>query len=221
MVKVGGYMTISIENMDHMQMDVLKEIGNIGAGNAMTALAQMLNKKVDMSVPKVEILEFKEVVELLGGPEVLVCGIYFRFDGDMAGNIMFMFSLPSAKLLTNLLMLKEDNYTQNTEALDDIEKSALQEIGNILSGAYISSLTMLTGLNMKLSIPSLAIDMAGAILSVPIIQYGQVGDKVLLIETEFHQEDKDIKGFFFLIPDLEFYEILLKSLGVLDNGSNN
>lgn len=214
-------MTISIENMDHMQMDVLKEIGNIGAGNAMTALAQMLNKKVDMSVPKVEILEFKEVVELLGGPEVLVCGIYFRFDGDMAGNIMFMFSLPSAKLLTNLLMLKEDNYTQNTEALDDIEKSALQEIGNILSGAYISSLTMLTGLNMKLSIPSLAIDMAGAILSVPIIQYGQVGDKVLLIETEFHQEDKDIKGFFFLIPDLEFYEILLKSLGVLDNGSNN
>ena len=134
---------------------------------------------------------------------------------------MFMFSLPSAKLLTNLLMLKEDNYTQNTEALDDIEKSALQEIGNILSGAYISSLTMLTGLNMKLSIPSLAIDMAGAILSVPIIQYGQVGDKVLLIETEFDQEDKDIKGFFFLIPDLEFYEILLKSLGVLDNGSNN
>lgn len=214
-------MTISIENMDHMQMDVLKEIGNIGAGNAMTALAQMLNKKVDMSVPKVEILEFKEVVELLGGPEELVCGLYFRFDGDMAGNIMFMFSLPSAKLLTSLLIWKENNQIQDRGDLDDIERSALQEIGNILSGAYISSLTMLTGLNMKLSIPSLAVDMAGAILSVPIIQYGQVGDKVLLIETEFHQEDKDIKGFFFLIPDLEFYDILLKSLGVLDNGSNN
>ncbi len=206
-------MITSIDDMNNMQLDVLREVGNIGAGNATTALAQMLNRKVDMSVPKVEILEFKDVVGLLGGPEVLACGVYFRFDGDLTGNILFMLPALSAKQLTSLLIMQNDN----SQKLGEIERSALQEIGNILSGAYVSSLTTLTNLNIKISIPSLAVDMAGAILSVPIIQYGQTGDKVLLIETEFHEGDKNIIGFFFLIPDLGSYEVLLKSLGVIRN----
>ncbi|TCO79923.1 chemotaxis protein CheC [Marinisporobacter balticus] len=205
-------MGISIEEMNNMQLDVLKEVGNIGAGNAATALAKMLNRKIDMNVPKVEILEFREVAELLGGAEIPVCGIYFNVVGDLTGNIMFLLTLESSKLLANMLLLREEN----SEILDEIEQSALQEIGNILSGAYISSLTTLTGLNMKISIPSLTTDMAGAILSVPIIQYGQVGDKVLLIETEFHEGNDEIKGYFFLIPDVDSFEILLKSLGVLE-----
>lgn len=205
-------MGISIEEMNSMQLDVLKEVGNIGAGNAATALAKMLNRKIDMNVPKVEILEFKEVAELLGGAEIPVCGIYFGVDGDLTGNIMFLLTLKSSRLLANMLLLKEED----SEILNEIDQSALQEIGNILSGAYISSLTTLTGLDMKISIPSLTTDMAGAILSVPIIQYGQVGDKVLLIETEFHEGNDEIKGYFFLIPDVDSFEILLKSLGVLE-----
>ncbi|MCT4606745.1 MAG: chemotaxis protein CheC [Marinisporobacter sp.] len=205
-------MGISIEEMNNMQLDVLKEVGNIGAGNAATALAKMLNRKIDMNVPKVEILEFKEVTELLGGAEKAVCGIYFNVDGDLTGNIMFLLTIESAKMLANMLLLK-DECSGNLEELD---QSALQEIGNILSGAYISSLTTLTGLNMKISVPSLTTDMAGAILSVPIIQYGQVGDRVLLIETEFNEGNDDIKGYFFLVPDVESFEVLLKSLGVLE-----
>ncbi|KXG75772.1 chemotaxis protein CheC [Thermotalea metallivorans] len=204
-------MGISIEELNSMQIDVLKEIGNIGAGNAATALAKMLDRKIDMNVPKVEILEFKEVAELLGGAEVPVCGIYFRVEGDISGSIMFLLPLKSSKVLANMIMLKEDE----SEIFDEIDQSALQEIGNILSGSYVSSLSSLTGLSIKISIPSLAIDMAGAILSVPIIQFGQVGDHVLLIETEFHEDKNDVKGFFFLIPDAESFEILLKSLGVL------
>ncbi|QEK12251.1 chemotaxis protein CheC [Crassaminicella thermophila] len=205
-------MGISIEEMNNMQLDVLKEVGNIGAGNATTALAVMLNRKIDMNVPKVEILEFNEVVELLGGADVPICGVYFHVDGDLTGNIMFMLTMDSSKLLANMLLFKENK----TKALDEIEQSALKEIGNILSSAYISSLTTLTGLNMKISVPSLSMDMAGAILSVPIIQYGQVGDKVLVIETEFNEGDNDIKGFFFLIPDVDSFDVLLKSLGVLE-----
>ncbi|WP_129596977.1 chemotaxis protein CheC [Anaerophilus nitritogenes] len=205
-------MGISIEEMNNMQLDVLKEIGNIGAGNAATALAKMVNRKIDMNVPKVEVLEFKEVTELLGGAEIPVCGIYFDVDGDLTGNIMFLLTMKSSRILANMLLYKEDN----SEILDEIDQSALQEIGNILSGAYISSLTALTGLNLKISIPSLSLDMAGAILSVPIIQYGQVGDKVLLIETEFNEGDDNIKGYFFLVPDVDSFEILLKSLGVLE-----
>ncbi|MDF2545863.1 chemotaxis protein CheC [Anaerosolibacter sp.] len=204
-------MGISIEELDSQQIDVLKEIGNIGAGNAATALAKMIDRKIDMNVPKVEILEFKEVAELLGGPEVPVCGIYFRVDGDISGSIMFLLTLRSSTTLTNMIMPSNDGL----EIPDEIGQSALQEIGNILSGSYISSLSALTGLDIKISVPSLAIDMSGAILSVPIIQFGQVGDHVLLIETEFNEGNNEVKGFFFLIPDEDSFEILLKSLGVL------
>jgi chemotaxis protein CheC len=204
-------MGISIEELDSQQIDVLKEIGNIGAGNAATALAKMIDRKIDMNVPKVEILEFKEVAELLGGPEIPVCGIYFRVDGDISGSIMFLLTLKSSTTLTNMIMPS----IGDIEIPDEIGQSALQEIGNILSGSYISSLSALTGLDIKISVPSLAIDMAGAILSVPIIQFGQVGDHVLLIETEFNEGNNEVKGFFFLIPDEDSFEILLKSLGVL------
>ncbi len=205
-------MGMGLDELSSVQIDVLKEIGNIGAGNAATALAKILDRKIDMNVPKVEILEFKEVVELFGGEEIPASGIYFRFEGDLTGNIMFMLGLKSSKKLTNMLTGKDDT----SDILDEIDQSALQEIGNILSGAYVSSITSLTNLNMKISVPSLSIDMAGAILSVPIIQYGQMGDKVLLIETEFREGNNDVKGFFFLIPDPDFFEILLNSLGALE-----
>jgi chemotaxis protein CheC len=117
----------------------------------------------------------------------------------------------SAKLLTNLLMSKIDD----TDNLDDMDFSALQEVGNILSGSYLSSLSSLTGLKLIVSVPSLALDMAGAILSVPVILFGQVGDKVMLIETDFNEGSNCVKGNFFLIPDEDSFEILLKSLGVI------
>lgn len=201
------------EYFDHMNgivLDVLKEIGNIGAGNAATALAKMIDKKVDMKVPKVSILEFKEVPELLGGEETPVCGIFFKIEGDINGSIMFLLEMESAFNLVDLLMPR-DNHT-----MDEFTYSALQEIGNILSGSYVSSLSGLTNLNMHISIPSLCIDMAGAILSVPAIHFGQIGDKILIIENQFiePQENEAVRGFFFLIPDVDSYEILFKSLGV-------
>lgn len=192
-------------------LDVLKEVGNIGAGNAATALANMINKKVDMDVPKVNVLDFQAVPELLGGEEELVCGIFFQLAGDLDGTIMFVLTAESAKKLVNLLMpgMMEDEF-------NEMALSALQEIGNILSGSYISSLSGLTNLKINLSIPSLAVDMAGAILSVPAIQFGLIGDKVLIIQNEFIEEDsKDsVEGYFFLIPDINSYDSLFSSLGI-------
>ena len=204
-------MSISISNLNSMQIDVLREIGNIGAGNAVTALSTMVAKRVDMEVPKVNIVEFKDVAELIGGPEVQVAGIYFRVFGDLSGSIMFLIDKNSSKLLANLLMGKDDNVSQ----LSEMELSALQEIGNILAGSYLSALSSLTGLTINVSVPSLAIDMAGAIMSVPVALFGQVGDHVLLIETQFIEGSNHVKGNFFLIPDEESFEILLKSLGVV------
>jgi chemotaxis protein CheC len=194
-----------------MQIDVFKEIGNIGAGNAATALSKMIAKRIDMDVPKVNILEFKDVAELVGGPEAAVVGIYFKVTGDISGSIMYIMEKKSAKFLTSLLMSRE----MENDALDEMEISALQEVGNILAGSYLSSLSSLTGLTLVVSVPSLAVDMAGAILSVPVILFGQVGDKVMLIETDFIEGSEHVKGNFFLVPDEDSFEILLKSLGVI------
>jgi chemotaxis protein CheC len=202
---------ISVDELNSLQIDVLREIGNIGAGNAATALSKMLSKRVDMDVPKVNILEFRNVAELVGGPEVEVVGIYFKVTGDINGSIMFLLDKTSAKLLTNMLMGRQDKESE----LDEMDFSALQEVGNILSGSYLSSLSSLTNLKLIVSVPSLAMDMAGAILSVPVILFGQVGDKVMLIETDFNEGTNHVQGNFFLVPDEESFEILLKSLGVI------
>ncbi|MGE4282173.1 MAG: chemotaxis protein CheC [Clostridia bacterium] len=206
-------MSLSIEELNNLHLDVLKEIGNIGAGNAATALAKLLNKKVDMDVPKVQILEFKKVADLLGGADSLVVGILLSVTGDLNGYIMFMLEQKYAHLLVNMLMGKE---LENIEEFNEMDISALKEIGNILSGAYLSSLSSLTNLNICPSIPALTIDMAGAILSVPAIEFGKVGDTVLFIETAFIDFEHAIVGNFFLIPDVESYAILLKALGVID-----
>ncbi len=199
-----------IENLDNVHLDVLQEIGNIGAGNAVTALANMINKKIDMNVPSVKILDIGEVSTILGGEEMIVSGVYFEVSGDIDGNIMFLLDIKSAKTLANILMFKEDE----TEVLDDMDKSALQEVGNILSGAYVSSLSMLTGLKIQISVPSLSVDMAGALLSVPAIQFGYMGDKVLLIQTVMQDGEDVVTGNFFLIPDTNSFTTLLNSLGV-------
>ncbi len=202
--------SMSIESLNQQHIDVLKEIGNIGAGNAATALAGMLDKKIDMDVPKVKILDIQEVAEVLGGEENIVAGIYFNVHGDIQGNIMFLLDLASSKLLTGMLM----GNSSDKEELDEMDRSALQEVGNILSGSYISSLATLTNFNIQLSVPSLAVDMAGAVMSVPAIQFSHISDKVLFIETELKEGDDLVEARFFLIPDEPSFEKILNSLGV-------
>jgi len=206
---VSGF---EINGIGSMQYDVLKELGNIGAGNATTALSQMINAKIDMKVPKVELLEFKELSDIVGGAENIVTGILFTLEGDADGMMMFMMEMPSARYLVDLLM---GDFSENkSEDFSEIELSALNEIGNIIAGAYLSSLSALTNMTITSSIPYLSIDMAGAILSVPAIEFGKIGDKALLIETEFGEEKQAVNGYFILIPTWASYERILSSLGM-------
>lgn len=202
---------IDIDMLDTLHLDVLREIGNIGAGNATTALAKILNKKIDMGVPKVNLLEFKNVADVLGGPENLVVGILLSVSGDINGMMMFVLEQRSAHVLVNILMGRE---IHDISEFTEMDVSALQEIGNILTGSYLSSLSALTKLSVIPSIPQMAFDMAGAILSVPAIEFGKVGDKVLFIETEFAEGIDHVTGYFILIPDINSYEKILTSLGV-------
>lgn len=200
---------LNLETMSQEYYDVLKELGNIGAGNATTALAQLLNCKVDMSVPQVKLLEFKDIATLMGGEEQLMAGIYLGVEGDITGSIMFLLEKDSARHLVGKLM----GMPIEGEDFSEMEVSALQEVGNIITGSYLNSLSMMTNLMILPSIPSLAIDMAGAILSVPAIEFGVLGDNILLIQTQFFDEIQ-LDGYFILIPDLESYEKILISLGI-------
>ncbi len=168
-----------------------------------------------MNVPKVELLEFKELSDIVGGAEQIVVGILFTLGGDVDGMMMFMMDKIASIHLVNILLgnMQQLDYTDEIE-FSEMGLSALNEIGNIISGAYLSSLSSLTNLTITSSIPHMAIDMAGAILSVPAIEFGKIGDKALLIETEFGDMDNNVNGYFILIPTLKSYSAILKSLGL-------
>jgi len=204
-----------ITALSGVQMDALREIGNIGAGNAATALSQLLNKRIDMTVPRVSVLPLDEVPDVLGGPENIVAGIFLRVLGNAPGSVMFMLPRNSALILVDMLLGKEIGATK---ILNDIDQSALKEIGNILAGSYLNALSMLTNLTLLPSVPALAFDMLGAILSVVLAELGQVGDYALVIETEFAEANKEVKGHFFLIPDPGSLSIILKAIGVNEDG---
>ncbi len=199
------------EHIDSGYLDVLKEIGNIGAGNATTALAQMLQRKVDMKVPQAALLEFRDLGEVIGGEETIMAGVYMVVEGDIRGSMMFLLEKGSAKHLTDQML----GGFGNPESVDfgEMEISVLQEIGNIMTGSYLNSLSDLTGLKIFPSVPEIAIDMAGAILSVPAIEFGMLGDRILMIQTRF-TDDLDIDGFFILVPDLDSYHKIMESLGM-------
>lgn len=199
------------DNVDGLQFDVLREIGNIGAGNATTALSQLLNSKIDMKVPNVELLGLGELPDIIGGAENIIVGILFTLEDEMDGMMMFMLERESASHILNIIMGTEYMYL---EEFGEMESSALREIGNIIAGAYLSSLSTLTNLRISCSVPYMAVDMAGAILSVPAIEFGKVGDKSLVIKTQMQQDDIEINGYFVLIPTIESYTKMMSSLGL-------
>ncbi|MBQ8591468.1 MAG: chemotaxis protein CheC [Lachnospiraceae bacterium] len=196
------------EKMSQEYYDVLKELGNIGAGNATTALAQMLQCRIDMTVPQVRLLTLQEMSAVMGGEEQIMVGIYLAVEGDVTGSMMFLTKKDTAKHLVNKLMQMDTGAD-----FSDMDISALKEIGNIITGAYLNALSMITNLSIYPSVPDLTIDMAGAILSVPAIEFGTIGDQILLIQTQFSDEVA-LDGFFILIPDVESYQKILNSLGI-------
>lgn len=200
---------LSVESISANYYDVLKELGNIGAGNATTALAQLLQCKLDMKVPQVRMLEFKDVGAILGGEDNEMVGAYLGVEGDITGSILFLVNKDVAMHFAEKMMM---GYSSGE--FGEMEQSAFKEISNIITGAYLNALSTLTNMCIYPTVPDLTIDMAGAILSVPAVEFGIYGDNILLIETQI-SEEIDIEGFFIMVPDIDSYEKILKSLGIM------
>lgn len=192
-----------------IQQDALKEVGNIGAGNAATAFSKVLDRKVEIEVPSIEIIPLEDVSTITGSEEDHVAGILFKVSGEAPGTILFIFPSTSIKYLVEVVMDKQIE----PEEIGVMEESLLKELGNILSGSYLKSIGDMTDLNMTQSVPGFSFDMAGAILSSTMISASSTGDNVLLIETEFMDGERKIEGYFFFIPKLESLSTILNSLG--------
>lgn len=203
----------SFDNVNSMYFDILKELGNIGAGNATTAIATMLNLAINMEVPNVELKAVEDLGSAICPEEETIVGIFLEVQQDITGSMMFLMRLNSAHYLVDRLMGGMGDGNSKEGEFSEMELSAMKEIGNIIAGSYLSALSTMTNLTISPSVPYIAVDMAAAILSVPAIQFGQFGDNALLIETEFG-DDVMIDGYFILLPDEDSYDKILESLGI-------
>ncbi|MBC7229842.1 MAG: chemotaxis protein CheC [Actinobacteria bacterium] len=192
-----------------LQLDALREVGNIGSGNAAVALSTMVDKKVLLSVPRATLVPLVRVSDLVGGAETPVVGIYLHISGEASGSMLLLLEEHSANQLAHLMV-------SGSEAgeLSTMEQSALQETGSILAGSYLNALSQMTGILLRPSVPGFAMDMAGAIIDFILVEISQSEDYVLVIETEFDILEHVIKGHLILFPDLGSLDLILGRLGV-------
>jgi len=196
-------------NLTDYQKDALKEIGTICAGNAATALSQLLDRQISIVVPRILFLPIEEVPQAVGGEEKLVVGLMLRVLGDLPSSIIFLFNQKDALILASLLTGKE---VTDSAVISELERSALKEVGVILSNAYLGALGSFVGMGLVPRVPEVIIDMAGAIVDYILIELSCKSEFALLIESEFHQRESSITGHFFLIPDPAGFEMILRAI---------
>lgn len=198
-------------------LDILKEVGNIGAGNAATALSKILGKTIDMTVPKVSVVSFDEMMDLVGGSENVIASVFLRIEGDAPGSMYFMLPLEQAEKFVKQ-MTGEEGFSFENPPYSELSVSALQELGNMVSGSYLSALSDFTQLNLYPSVPALCIDMVGAILSYGLMELSQVSDYAIVIDTAVSEQtspnNDSVKGHFFLLPDPDSFGKIFSALGV-------
>lgn len=195
--------------LSEMHFSVLREIGNIGAGNAATSLSGLLGRKIDMNVPKVQILTLQQTSEALGGAELPVAAVLVSLKSDnVNGIMMFVVELDRTNGLVSALI------GGASDQMGELEQSALQEIGSILTASYLGALSSFLDVKIDRSVPALAIDMAGAILSLPAIEFAKISDSTLFIESVFESDEGDVSGYFILVPDQESFKFIFSKLGL-------
>lgn len=197
--------------LNDTQLDVLTEVGNIGSGNAATALSAMIRKDVLIQMPSVKIMEFQKAIDSCGSPESLRAGILVRLKGDVEGIIMFLLEEEFAKIVINTFFGEKK---VDLLSLDENDISLLSEIGNIMASSYVSAIAKLANISINVETPSLTVDMLGAIMSVPVIEYGEVGDELLFIDKILKIDNVRIKSNMMLIPTVDSLSFLFGKLGV-------
>ncbi len=203
-----------LEKLNEAQLDAIKEVGNIGTGNAATALSMMLDKKVEISVPQVKVIPISKIPFLFENPEEVVCSVKMELKEDMTGEILLVFDPKTVKALARVLTGME---IADITEMDEFTSSMMKEIGNIMCGSYITALAGFTNLFINPEPPELIVDMISAIISEISIPLALAGEEnILLVETliEIEGLEEALQGYLLLVPSVDSLEKLLKALGM-------
>lgn len=201
----------SYDELNHLELDTLREIGSIGTGNAATALSQMLKRQVRITMPEVRIMGYNEAIEWIGGPEEITAGVLVRLSGQISG---IMLSVQPIEFVNLVLESVMDKGITNYEQLSELEHSALNEVGNIMISTFINALSGLADVNIDLTVPAYTVDMQGAILAVPMAEYGGQSDYIMTIGGNFVCDNRQVPCRLLLSPDIRSLNVLLRKLGV-------
>ncbi|MCI2107032.1 MAG: chemotaxis protein CheC [Intestinimonas sp.] len=200
-------------DLNGLEIDTLREIGSIGTGNAATALSQMLGKEVRITLPEVRIMGYNEAIDWIGGPETITAGVLTQLGGEINGIMLSVQQLDFINLvLTDML----GNPVKEFNQLQEMQISTLVEVGNIMISTFINALSGLADISISLTVPAFAVDMQGAILTVPMAAYGGQSDYIMTIGGNFICEGKQVPCRILLSPDIRSLNFLLRKLGVMD-----
>lgn len=200
-----------VRDLKELQLDALKEVANIGAGHAATALSQLTNRRIMINVPEIEITRLEDIPETFGDPEAVVAAVMMHVLGDLTGRTLLLLPEENAWLLCDLLLRRPAG---TTDSIGRLEESSLKEAGNILAGAYLNALSDFMGMMLLPSVPSLVVDLAGAVLTTAFLNFGQDRDFVFCVETNFHftEAGRTLTGHFLLLPDLASLRAIFEAI---------
>ncbi|MCI9443177.1 MAG: chemotaxis protein CheC [Oscillospiraceae bacterium] len=207
-MNVKGY-----DQLSSLELDTLREVGSIGTGNAATALSTLLNKEVRIALPEVRFMGYNEAIEWMGGPEVVTAGVLVGMSNQMSG---IMLSVQHLEFINLVLESMLGDPISDYAELDEMRQSTLVEVGNIMISTFINALSGLSDISVNLTVPAFAVDMQGAILSVPMAEYGGTSDYIMTIAGHFVCDGKQVPCHLILSPDLRSLNFLLKKLGVAE-----
>jgi chemotaxis protein CheC len=203
----------SYDDLNALCIDTLREIGSIGTGNAATALSQILGREVRIALPEVRIMGYNEAIEWIGGPEEVTAGVLVKMGGQMNGILLSVQKLEFVNLVLESML---NQHVEGYEELNELSRSALIEVGNIMISTFINALSGLSDMSVNLTVPAFAVDMQGAILTVPMAEYGGMSDYLMTIGGDFIVDNHKVPCHLLLSPDIRSLNFLLRKLGVAD-----
>ena len=203
----------SYEEINSYAMDMFKEIGSIGTGNAATALSGTLSEKISMSLPEVNIMDYDQAIDFLGGPEKIISAVMVHMSGGFSGIMLYLLDLNFMNFVFERLHLQK---IENYEEIDEMGSSAISEVSNIIISSYANAISLLSGIPISLSVPAMSINMLGGIMSVPMIEYGYTTDRIMMIGGKFIYSNEEMTSNLLMLPDIKSLNFLLKKLGVFN-----
>ncbi len=204
----------SYDDMNSMEQDVIREVGSIGTGNAASALSGLLGTEVRMMLPTVSVLDFNDAMNAIGNPETIVAAVLVGMKGDVSGIMLFILKMD---LINDILGILLGNHIEQYEQLSEMDVSALNEVGNIMISSYVNALSTLAGVDIGLSVPEIAVNMLGGIMSVPMAELGYQTDKLMMIRGKFVLQGDTLDSDLLMLPDIDSLNYLMKKL-VQSNG---